>query len=177
MACRAPDFSPGTLRGPRCRFTGSAATGAHLRQHRSVVHGGVQLGIEADSLNCSTLGTDATVEDPEFDLLVKGVVAEMTVKAGHKCAAIRQREEVRKAIQALAASADIVFGDPNSVDLVDADAEKGAFMSPVLLRARTGATEPHNIEPFGPVATVLTYNGWTRRSRSRPVARAAWSAP
>jgi oxepin-CoA hydrolase/3-oxo-5,6-dehydrosuberyl-CoA semialdehyde dehydrogenase len=180
-------------------FTGSAATGAHLRQHPSVLHGGVQLGIEADSLNCSILGTDVTAEDPEFDLFVKGVVTEMTVKAGQKCTAIRrvivpepiadavtdaitarlakitvgnpasdsvrmgalasldQREEVRKAVQALRGSADIVYGDPDNVEVVDADPDKGAFMSPVLLRASAGAAEPHDIEPFGPVATVLTY--------------------
>ena len=180
-------------------FTGSAATGAHLRQHPSVVHGGVQLGVEADSLNCSILGTDVTADDPEFDLFVKGVVAEMTVKAGQKCTAIRrvivpeqladavtdaiagklaritignptsegvrmgalasldQREEVRKAVQALRASATIVYGDPDIVEVIDADAETGAFMSPVLLRANAGASEPHEIEPFGPVATVLTY--------------------
>ncbi len=180
-------------------FTGSAATGAHLRQHPSVLHGGVQLGIEADSLNCSILGTDVTTEDPEFDLFVKGVVTEMTVKAGQKCTAIRrvivpepladavteaitarlakvtvgnptsdsvrmgalasldQREEVRKAVQALRGSAEIVYGDPDTVEVVDADPDKGAFMSPVLLRASAGAAEPHDIEPFGPVATVLTY--------------------
>ena len=180
-------------------FTGSAHTAGLLRNHPSVLHGGVRLGVEADSLNCSILGLDVTAEDPEFDLFVKGVVAEMTVKAGQKCTAIRrvivpealaddvvaalgarlakitvghpdsegvrmgalaslgQRQEVRKAIEALTSSADIVFGDPNQVDVVDADAERGAFMAPVLLRARPGATEPHDVEPFGPVATVLTY--------------------
>ena len=180
-------------------FTGSAATGAHLRQHPSVLHGGVQLGIEADSLNCSILGADVTTEDPEFDLFVKAVVTEMTVKAGQKCTAIRrvivpepiadavtdaitarlakitvgnpasdsvrmgalasldQREEVRKAVQALRGSAEIVYGDPDTVEVVDADPDKGAFMSPVLLRASAGAAEPHDIEAFGPVATVLTY--------------------
>jgi oxepin-CoA hydrolase/3-oxo-5,6-dehydrosuberyl-CoA semialdehyde dehydrogenase len=30
-------------------------------------------------------------------------------------------------------------------------------MSPVLLRAYPGASEPHDIEPFGPVATVIPY--------------------
>jgi oxepin-CoA hydrolase/3-oxo-5,6-dehydrosuberyl-CoA semialdehyde dehydrogenase len=182
-------------------FTGSAATGATLRQHPSVLHGGVRLGVEADSLNCSILGPDVTAEDPELDLFVKGVVTEMTVKAGQKCTAIRrvivpeaiadtvveaisqrlarvvvgnpgndkvrmgalasldQREEVRKAVQALRASADLVYGDPDHVDVVDADAERGAFMGPILLRARRGASEPHDIEPFGPVATVLTYAG------------------
>jgi len=180
-------------------FTGSASTGAHLRQHPSVLHGGVQLGVEADSLNCSILGTDVGVDDPEFELFVKGVVTEMTVKAGQKCTAIRrvivpsgiadevvaaisarlakitvgnptsdgvrmgalaslaQRDEVRKAVQALRASAEIVFGNPDVVEVIDADAEAGAFMSPVLLRAHPGAGEPHDVEPFGPVATVISY--------------------
>ncbi|KAA1373057.1 phenylacetic acid degradation bifunctional protein PaaZ [Aeromicrobium fastidiosum] len=181
-------------------FTGSAATGATLRQHPSVLHGGVQLGIEADSLNCSILGPDVATDDPEFDLFVKGVVAEMTVKAGQKCTAIRraivpsgiadavveaisarlatitvgnptaegvrmgalaslgQRDEVRKAVQALRGSAEIVFGDPDAVDVVGGDASTGAFISPILLRARAGATEPHDVEAFGPVSTVLTYD-------------------
>jgi oxepin-CoA hydrolase/3-oxo-5,6-dehydrosuberyl-CoA semialdehyde dehydrogenase len=180
-------------------FTGSAATAAHLRQHQSVLHGGVQLGVEADSLNCSVLGPDVTVDEPELDLFVKAVVTEMTVKAGQKCTAIRrvlvpesmtdqvcealsarlaqvtvgnpaddsvrmgalasleQRDEVRKAIQALRGSAEVVHGDPDHVELVDADAERGAFLSPVLLRAARGASEPHDVEPFGPVATVLSY--------------------
>ncbi|MDX6277125.1 MAG: oxepin-CoA hydrolase / 3-oxo-5,6-dehydrosuberyl-CoA semialdehyde dehydrogenase [Nocardioidaceae bacterium] len=181
-------------------FTGSAATGAALRQHPSVLHGGVQLGVEADSLNCSILGPDVTPDDPEFDLYVKGVVAEMTVKAGQKCTAIRraivptgiaddviaaistrlakitvgnpanpdvrmgalasveQRDEVRKAVQILRGSAEIVYGDPDQVDVVDADSEAGSFMSPVLLRASAGASEPHEVEAFGPVSTVLAYD-------------------
>jgi oxepin-CoA hydrolase/3-oxo-5,6-dehydrosuberyl-CoA semialdehyde dehydrogenase len=181
-------------------FTGSAHTAGVLRQHPSVLHGGVSLGVEADSLNCSVLGPDVAVEDPEFDLFVKGVVTEMTVKAGQKCTAIRraivpaamidavteaitarlakttvgnpaspdvrmgalaslaQREEVRKAIEALRSSADVVYGDPATVSLVDADAERGAFLSPVLLRARAGAVEVHDVEPFGPVSTLISYD-------------------
>jgi oxepin-CoA hydrolase/3-oxo-5,6-dehydrosuberyl-CoA semialdehyde dehydrogenase len=181
-------------------FTGSAHTAGILRTHPSVLHGGVSLGVEADSLNCSILGPDVGVDDPEFDLFVKSVVTEMTVKAGQKCTAIRrtivpaavadeiteaiaaqlakvtvgnpaadgvrmgplaslaQREEVRKAIESLRSSAEIVYGDPGSVSLVDADAERGAFLSPVLLRATKGATEPHDVEPFGPVSTHLSYD-------------------
>ena len=181
-------------------FTGSAHTAGMLRNHVNVLHGGVQLGVEADSLNCSVLGPDVTAEDPEFDLFVKSLVSEMTVKAGQKCTAIRraivpeaiadqvveatrarlakvtvgnpadpevrmgalaslgQRDEVRKAVQALRGSAEIVYGDPDHVELVDADAERGAFLSPVLLRANPGAVEPHDVEPFGPVSTVLTYS-------------------
>jgi len=62
-------------------------------------------------------------------------------------------------VQALRGSAEVVFGDPDRVDVVDADAERGAFMSPLLLRASDGADEPHDVEPFGPVSTVLTYDG------------------
>ncbi|WP_353111693.1 phenylacetic acid degradation bifunctional protein PaaZ [Microbacterium sp.] len=180
-------------------FTGSAATADVLRRNPAVQERGVRLGVEADSLNASVLGPDVTTDDPEFDLFVKGVVTEMTVKAGQKCTAIRrvivpessadavieaigarlarttvgdpadesvrmgalasvgQREEVRNAITALRRSADIVFGDPDAVHTVGADAEAGAFMSPVLLRAHDGAEEPHDVEPFGPVSTVLTY--------------------
>ena len=179
-------------------FTGSAHTASILRNHPNVQHGGVRLGVEADSLNCSILGPDVTADHPEFGLFVKGVVTEMTVKAGQKCTAIRraivpepiadavvdaiiarlakvtvgnpadknvrmgplaslgQRQDVRKAIESLRNSADVVFGD-HPADLIDADAERGAFLSPVLLRAQHGATEPHDIEPFGPVSTVLTY--------------------
>ena len=71
---------------------------------------------------------------------------------------LEQREEVRKAVQALRASADLVHGDPDRVDVVDADAERGAFLSPMLLSATKGAIEPHEIEPFGPVSTVLGYD-------------------
>ncbi|MCW2813412.1 MAG: phenylacetic acid degradation bifunctional protein PaaZ [Nocardioides sp.] len=181
-------------------FTGSAHTAGLLRNHTNVLHGGVQLTVEADSLNCSVLGPDVAADDPELDLFVKAVVTEMTVKAGQKCTAIRrvlvpaavadtvteaiaarlatitvgdprsddvrmgalvsldQREEVRKAVQSLRASADVVFGDPDRVDVVGADHERGAFMSPVLLRAARGAVEPHDVEPFGPVATLIAYD-------------------
>ncbi|XBB69994.1 phenylacetic acid degradation bifunctional protein PaaZ [Nocardioides sp. WV_118_6] len=181
-------------------FTGSAHTASVLRNHPAVLHRGVRLGVEADSMNCSILGPDVRREDPEFELYVDAVVAEMTIKAGQRCTAIRraivpaaladevteaiaerlaavvvgdpadpevtmgalasrdQRDEVRKAVDALRSSADLAFGDPLAVDVRGADAENGAFLSPVLLRAHPGAAEPHDIEPFGPVSTVLTYD-------------------
>ena len=58
----------------------------------------------------------------------------------------------------MAGSAEVVFGDPDAVDVVDGDASAGAFTGPILLRASNGATEPHDIEAFGPVSTVLTYD-------------------
>jgi oxepin-CoA hydrolase / 3-oxo-5,6-dehydrosuberyl-CoA semialdehyde dehydrogenase len=51
-----------------------------------------------------------------------------------------------------------VFGDPERVDAVGADAERGAFLSPILLRCDDPSRpEPHDVEAFGPVSTVLPY--------------------
>lgn len=98
-------------------FTGSAATAAELRSHPHVAARGVHFNAEADSLNCSILGPDATTDTPEFDLYVKQLVAEMTAKAGQKCTAIRRAlvpdalaDDVIEA--AAARLANIVVGSP-----------------------------------------------------------------
>ena len=44
-----------------------------------------------------------------------------------------------EAVKALRASSELVFGDPERVEVTGADQESGAFMSPVLLRAEPGA--------------------------------------
>jgi oxepin-CoA hydrolase/3-oxo-5,6-dehydrosuberyl-CoA semialdehyde dehydrogenase len=86
-------------------FTGSASTGKMLKSHPTILENSVRFNMEADSLNCSILGTDANPSTPEFSLFVKEVVKEMTVKAGQKCTAIRRiivpenlLEDVSKAI-------------------------------------------------------------------------------
>ena len=71
-------------------FTGSASTGRKLRTHKAIVEHSVRFTMEADSLNASILGPDAAPGTPEFDLFVKEVSREMTVKAGQKCTAIRR---------------------------------------------------------------------------------------
>jgi oxepin-CoA hydrolase / 3-oxo-5,6-dehydrosuberyl-CoA semialdehyde dehydrogenase len=71
-------------------FTGSASTGRMLKQLPSIVNNSVRFNMEADSLNCSILGTDAIPGTAEFDLFIKEVSREMTVKAGQKCTAIRR---------------------------------------------------------------------------------------
>ena len=182
-------------------FTGSASTAQRLRAQPGLIRNSVRFNAEADSLNCSILGPDATAGTPEFDLYVRQLVTEMTVKAGQKCTAIRrafvpaaridevaeaarerlaavtvgnpaspgvqmgalasleQREEVRRSLKALEGAATIVFGDPEHVDVIGADAERGAFLSPVLLRAEDpDRAEPHEVEAFGPVATLLPYH-------------------
>lgn len=73
-------------------------------------------------------------------------------------ASLEQRDEVRRAVAKLRTNADLVFGDPDRVEVIDADAEKGAFISPLLLAARDprGAAI-HDVEAFGPVSTVVGY--------------------
>ncbi len=71
-------------------FTGSASTGLMLKSGKAVLANNVRFNQEADSLNFSMLGPDAVPGTPEFDLFVKEVAKEMTVKAGQKCTAIRR---------------------------------------------------------------------------------------
>jgi len=71
-------------------FTGSADTAALIRSHENVLRRSVRLNIEADSINSAILGPDCAPGTDLFDLLVKEVVREMTLKAGQKCTAIRR---------------------------------------------------------------------------------------
>ena len=71
-------------------FTGSASTGRMLKAHQRIINEAVPFNMEADSLNCSVLGLDAAPGSPEFDLFIKEVKKEMTVKCGQKCTAIRR---------------------------------------------------------------------------------------
>ncbi len=71
-------------------FTGSATTGKMLKTSKSFVDNSVRFNMEADSLNCSILGNDVTPDMEEFDLYIKEIAREMTVKSGQKCTAIRR---------------------------------------------------------------------------------------
>ncbi|MBY4274362.1 phenylacetic acid degradation bifunctional protein PaaZ [Rhodococcus fascians] len=83
------------------------------------------------------------VGDPQDDGVTMGALA-----------SIDQRDEVLKSIRGLIKSASVVFGDPETVD-----SRPGAFMAPVLLKAGDkSAPEPHEIEAFGPVSTVIGYD-------------------
>jgi oxepin-CoA hydrolase/3-oxo-5,6-dehydrosuberyl-CoA semialdehyde dehydrogenase len=98
-------------------FTGSAATAAKLKNHPVIMRESVRFVAEQDSLNASILGPDAIPGTDEFDLFVKEVVKEMTVKAGQKCTAIRRAfvpvAVVAEAEAAITASlSKVVVGDP-----------------------------------------------------------------
>lgn len=71
-------------------FTGSASTGQQLKNHPRLTSEAVPFNLEADSLNCCVLGADVKPGMPEFDIFIKEVAREITVKAGQKCTAIRR---------------------------------------------------------------------------------------
>ena len=71
-------------------FTGSASTGKMLKQHPRLVDQAIPFNMEADSLNAAILGLDAAPGTEEFDLFVKEVRKEITVKCGQKCTAVRR---------------------------------------------------------------------------------------
>ena len=98
-------------------FTGSADTAARLRAHPNLIARAIPFNAEADSLNAAILAPDVTPDDEEFDLFVKEVAREMTVKAGQKCTAIRRalvpRQHLDAVAERLAARlAKVVVGDP-----------------------------------------------------------------
>ncbi|WP_454056734.1 3,4-dehydroadipyl-CoA semialdehyde dehydrogenase [Cupriavidus sp. Marseille-Q8015] len=181
-------------------FTGSADTGALVRSHHAVTRRSVRANIEADSVNSALLLPGEAQGSEAFDLLVREVVREMTVKSGQKCTAIRRVFVPAEAYDAAAAAisdklAKIVVGDPrhDSVrmgalvsraqldavqsglallraqtdvlhdgaghELVDADPNVACCIGPTLLGTRTPDQAPriHEMEVFGPVATLVPY--------------------
>lgn len=182
-------------------FTGSATVGKMLKAHPRLIEESVPFTMEADSLNASILGEDAVPGTPEFDLFIKEVRNEMTVKAGQKCTAIRriivpenvvedvqialgkaldkvtigdprlkevrmgslvsrqQVQAVRDSVNDLAKEAQIVYGSLDSIETIGADSKKGAFISPIVLRADHPFqnTIIHEREAFGPVSTIMPY--------------------
>ena len=184
-------------------FTGSATTGRMLRAHKNIVEKSVPFTMEADSLNCSILAPDVTVESPEFDLYIQEVTREMTSKAGQKCTAIRramvpkhlteatiealqqslsktvigdptikgvrmgslvgksQRDDVMAAVNQLSGVSEIITSGLDNYDTQGIDDNKGAFMAPTLLHCANPleTTTPHEIEAFGPVSTIMSYEG------------------
>ncbi len=182
-------------------FTGSASTGLMLRSQLKILSENVPFTMEADSLNCIVLGEDVEPNMPEWDIFVKEVRKEMTLKAGQRCTGIRrifvpenkmedlwkaissslaqtiignplnekvrmgslagetQRTEVREQVQKLLASSQIVYGSLDSVEVIDADANKGAFLSPILLKNELpwASAQVHEVEAFGPVSTIMPY--------------------
>lgn len=182
-------------------FTGSAHTGKILKNLPSITENSVNFNMEADSLNAAILGKDAVPGTAEFDLFIKEVQKEITVKAGQKCTAVRriivpenlmdevqnalakridkvtigdpsdqsvrmgslatklQVDRVKENINKLLEEQEIVIGDLEKFDVVGADKNKGAFISPIVFRNEDpyNKTGVHEIECFGPVSTLMPY--------------------
>lgn len=99
-------------------FTGSASTGLMLKSNPIITGRNVPFNLEADSLNATILGKKATPDTAEFDIFVKEVVKEMTIKAGQKCTAIRRVfvpeeliDDVQEAVKLRLSK--VVMGDPS----------------------------------------------------------------
>jgi oxepin-CoA hydrolase / 3-oxo-5,6-dehydrosuberyl-CoA semialdehyde dehydrogenase len=153
-------------------FTGSAYTGAKLKAHAKILADSVPFNMEADSLNCIVLGTGIRrifVPENKLEDVASAIkkALEKTVIGNPLHADVRmgalagqdQRNDVRSQVQKILASSQIIYGALDSVELVDADNYKGAFISPILLQNDNPFLheEPHNIEAFGPVSTIMPY--------------------
>jgi oxepin-CoA hydrolase/3-oxo-5,6-dehydrosuberyl-CoA semialdehyde dehydrogenase len=182
-------------------FTGSASTGRMLKRHDRLIDESVPFNMEADSLNAIVLGPDAVPGTEEYELFIKEVGREITLKCGQRCTGARrilvphnliedvqialgkrlggtvigdprtegvrmgalagkaQREEVKRALAELLKASQVVYGDPDSVNVTGADVAKGAFMSPILLLNPDPwkNQQSHNVEAFGPVSTLMPY--------------------
>jgi oxepin-CoA hydrolase/3-oxo-5,6-dehydrosuberyl-CoA semialdehyde dehydrogenase len=89
-----------------------------------------------------------TIGNPENEKVRMGALAGQS-----------QKKEVLEQVQKLLASSQILYGSLDSVELIDADNKKGAFMSPLLLKNEKpfASDEVHNVEAFGPVSTIMPY--------------------
>ena len=208
-------------------FTGSADTAARLRVNANLVRHSVPFNAEADSLNCAILADDVSPDDAEFDLFIKEVAREMTVKAGQKCTAIRraivpsrhldavteklrarlaqvrvgdpavdgvrmgplashaQQADVAERVALLRQGAELVFDGNAGLNPVGEGAADGAFFAPMLLACRQPLSTDavHDIEAFGPVSTLMPYDGLdqalalARRGKGSLVATLATRSP
>jgi len=116
-------------------FTGSADTAVKIRSHGNVLRRSVRINIEADSINSVILGPDVAPGTELFELLVKEVVREMTLKAGQKCTAIRRvfvpRAHMKAAGDAIAAKLSALkVGNPRNAE---------AKVGPVVNKAQQAA--------------------------------------
>ena len=70
-----------------------------------------------------------------------------------------QVDRVRESVELLSKSQEIVFGDMDNFDIKGGDKETGAFFSPILFYNDSPftKTDVHEIEAFGPVATIMPY--------------------
>ena len=75
-------------------------------------------------------------------------------------ASTEQREQVRRSLKALQEAGNLVHGERDHTEVLGIDHDRGAFLAPTLLRCDDPERpEPHDIEAFGPVSTLIPYDG------------------
>lgn len=142
-------------------FTGSAETSQKLQRHPVIARDAVRFVAERDSLNAAILAPDAAPGTPEFDLFVKEVAKEMTVKAGQKCTAIRRAMAPSAHVEAVISAvrerlAKVTVGDPEAETvrmgpLVGLDQRRDVLANIAKLRAEAElvAGDPDNFAVEG----------------------------
>jgi oxepin-CoA hydrolase/3-oxo-5,6-dehydrosuberyl-CoA semialdehyde dehydrogenase len=105
-------------------------------------------GAAADALSAKL--RDITIGDPRSDAVRMGPLVSMS-----------QRDTVRARVRELRTEATLLFDGSERCALIDADAERGAFMAPILLGCEhpLAAQKVHSVEAFGPVCTLMAYDG------------------
>lgn len=131
-------------------FTGSAATALALRSNPRLLAAGTRFIAEQDSLNAAVLGPDAVPGTPEFDLFLNEAAAEMTVKAGQKCTAIRRmivpEAVVEHVIDGLSERLDRVrIGDPSDPETRMGPLVSMAHKADVTARSAQIASEARRV--------------------------------
>lgn len=103
-------------------FTGSANTGKILKSHPNILENSVPFNMEADSLNACVLGEDVDENSEEFDIFIKEIYREITVKTGQKCTAVRRIlvpgnkiDQVQKAL--ITKLEKTIIGNPENKDV------------------------------------------------------------
>lgn len=121
--------------GQKCTAVRRALVPAHLLEDVQIALGQRLAGTQ--------------VGDPQVEGVRMGALAGKT-----------QLEEVREKASQLAQSQEIVFGDLEKVDTLGADPRAGAFISPILFLNTDPfhRTDVHDIEAFGPIATLMPYH-------------------
>jgi oxepin-CoA hydrolase/3-oxo-5,6-dehydrosuberyl-CoA semialdehyde dehydrogenase len=74
-------------------------------------------------------------------------------------ATARQLKDAQAGLARLREEADSVFGGEGAVEPIGVPKGKGYFLSPVLLQLRGEGKAVHALEVFGPVATLISYDG------------------
>ena len=151
-AILGPDITPGDAEFDLCvkevarEMTGKA--GQKCTAIRRIIVPKTQVDAVAERLRERL--SKVVVGDPKMEGVRMGALASMD-----------QHRDVGERVELLAKGNEIVFGAANGFAPVGDGAADGAFFSPTLLLCRNAMDNDavHDIEAFGPVSTMMTYDG------------------